>query len=69
MGKEAKTKRKVCGNCGNHNAYNYPDEVFCTMRLCSSENPIVPTLWCCEKWNPTSQDCYCVEEALKKQNN
>jgi len=35
------------------------------MRFSENKNPIVPTLWCCEKWNPSSQECYCVEEAMK----
>jgi hypothetical protein len=21
--------------------------------------------WCCKDWNPTSQECYCLEEATK----
>ncbi|HEY4675355.1 MAG TPA: hypothetical protein VIH48_04795 [Candidatus Bathyarchaeia archaeon] len=67
MNKEGKEKQRFCGNCGNHNAYNYPHQVFCTMRFCANENPIVPTLWCCEKWNPSGQECYCIEEAMKKQ--
>jgi len=65
MGEKAKTKQRFCGNCGNHNAYNYPDQVFCSMRFSENKNPIVETLWCCEEWNPSSQECYCVEEAMK----
>jgi len=75
-----KEKQKFCGNCGNHNAYNYPDQVFCTRRFSKNINPVVQTLWCCgewnpssvvqtlwccEEWNPSSQECYCVEEAVK----
>jgi len=68
MKEKAKTERRFCGNCGNHNAYNYPDQIFCTKRLSDNKDPVVQTLWCCEDWNPSSQECYCVEEAIKKQN-
>ncbi len=68
MEKDTKVKQKFCGNCGSHNAYNYPDQVFCTIRFCLNENPVVETLWCCEKWNSSSQKCCCVEEAYRKQN-
>jgi hypothetical protein len=63
-----RTKQKFCGNCGNHNAYEYPEKIFCSRRFSKNEEPIVDTLWCCPEWNPSSQECYCVEEALKKQN-
>jgi hypothetical protein len=65
---KAKIKQKFCGNCGSHNAYNYPEQVFCTIRFSEGKDPIVQTLWCCEEWNPSSQECYCVEEAMKKRN-
>lgn len=66
MKQKTKAKR-VCGNCGTHVVYVYPDKVFCSTRFCENKNPIVETLWCCEEWNPNSQECYCVEEATKKQ--
>jgi len=66
MEEKAKMKQKFCGNCGNHNAYKYPDQVLCWRRFCENEDPIVETLWCCEKWSSSSQECYCIEEALKK---
>ncbi|MGC8896077.1 MAG: hypothetical protein ACP5LB_04820 [Candidatus Bathyarchaeia archaeon] len=63
-----KAKQKFCGNCGNHSTYEYPEKIFCSKRFSKNEDPIVDTLWCCPEWNPSSQECYCVEEALKKQN-
>jgi hypothetical protein len=65
---KAKIKQKFCGNCGNHNAYSYPEQVFCSRRFSERKDPIVQTLWCCEEWNPSSQECYCVDEAMKKRN-
>ena len=63
-----KNKRKVryCGNCDGHNSYNYPSKIFCSTRYEQNLNPIVDTLWCCERWNKVSQECYCVREALKE---
>ncbi|MEM3697814.1 MAG: hypothetical protein QXQ94_10010 [Candidatus Bathyarchaeia archaeon] len=63
-----KVKQKFCGNCGNHNVYEYPEKIFCSKRYSKNENPIVETLWCCPEWNLSSQECYCVEEALNKRN-
>jgi len=65
MEDKAKAKRRFCGNCGSHNAYNYPAQVFCSRHYGEGKNPIVETLWCCEEWSPSSQECYCVEEAKK----
>jgi hypothetical protein len=59
---------KFCGNCDSHNAYSYPDRVFCSTRYSEGKNPIVDTLWGCEDWSPVSQKCYCVREAQRKQN-
>jgi hypothetical protein len=64
--KKTSDKERYCGNCGSHNAYNYPDEVFCGKRLADAKDPVVETLWCCEDWNPSSQECYCVREAMAK---
>jgi hypothetical protein len=66
MKREASEEQKFCGNCGSHNAYEYPDRVFCSKRFGEDKNPIVETLWCCENWNPSSQECYCVKEAMAK---
>ena len=67
MSGKHKMKQRFCGNCGNHNAYDYPRQVFCTRRFSESKDPVVDTLWSCEDWNPSSQECHCVEEATKKQ--
>jgi hypothetical protein len=66
MGEKAKAKKRFCGNCDSHNPYKYPDQVLCTKRLFENKNPVVQTLWCCEEWNPISEECRCVEEAMKK---
>jgi predicted deacetylase len=65
MEKESFSQEKFCGNCDNHNTYNYPDQVFCTLRLLQNKNPIVETLWHCKEWIPSTQGCYCVQEAKK----
>jgi hypothetical protein len=59
-------ERKYCGNCGSHNAYDYPDKVFCGTRFSQDKDPVVDTLWCCEQWSPSGQECYCVREAMRK---
>lgn len=72
MKKEENNKnkqQKFCGNCGNHTTYNYPNQIFCSIRFCEGKNPIVDTLWHCENWNQSSQECYCIEEAKKNKNN
>lgn len=66
MEEKAAMKHKFCGNCGNHNAYDYPYKIFCVKRLLENKNPIVETLWRCEEWNPSSQECYCVKAAFNK---
>lgn len=66
MVEKARIKQKFCGNCGSHAVYDYPSKVFCSMRFCQNKNPIVETLWCCDDWNSSSQECYCVEEAARK---
>ena len=57
---------RFCGNCDSHNAYDYPVRVFCSTRYAQGKDPIVDTLWCCEDYNPVSQECYCVKEAQAK---
>jgi hypothetical protein len=64
--KKNTVERKYCGNCDSHNTYDYPSQVFCGRRFSEDKDPIVDTLWCCEEWNPSSQECYCVREAMKK---
>jgi hypothetical protein len=69
MGKKATNREEFCGNCTSHNAYNYPDEVFCTRRFLKNENPIVQTLWHCEDYYPNAQECNCIHDAKEKRNN
>jgi hypothetical protein len=69
MGEKTKTKQRFCGNCGYHNTYDFPNLVLCWMRFSENKNPIVETLYCCEHWNPNTQECYCVEEAMKNKSN
>jgi len=64
--KKRNKENKICGNCGSHNPYEYPIKTFCSTRYAQNEDPIVDTLWFCDKWNPNSQECHCVREALKK---
>lgn len=66
--KEKTKVEKFCGNCSNHSPHDYPDKIFCSIRFIQNKNPIVETLWCCNKWNAASEECYCVEEAMKKKN-
>jgi hypothetical protein len=58
---------KYCGNCDSHNCYDYPTKIFCSTRHWRNQDPIVDTLWYCPEWNPVSQECYCVREAIKAQ--
>jgi len=62
-------KERFCGNCDSHNAYDYPDRVFCSTRYAQGKDPIVGTLWFCQDYNPVSQECYCVKEAQAKKKN
>lgn len=59
-------KTKFCGNCSSHNVYDFPKRQFCSMRYSQNNDPIVDTLWCCEDWATSGQECYCVREALKE---
>jgi hypothetical protein len=59
-------RRSFCGNCDSHNAYDYPEKVFCSTRYGQGKDPIVHTLWCCKDWNQVTQECYCVREAQRK---
>jgi len=58
---------KVCGNCRCHNTYEYPYNVFCFTKFADRENPVVSIFDGCDKWENKLQDCFCVEDALKKQ--
>lgn len=66
--KKSYRQKRYCGDCASHNAYNYPNEIFCGRRLENGEDPVADTLWHCKEWHPSSQECHCVEEALKKRN-
>ena len=66
MKKAKSMEHKYCGNCGSHNIYCYPDEVFCTNRFLQKKNAVVKTLWHCDDWHLNPQTCECVEEAKKK---
>ena len=66
--KESKSKNRFCGNCHYHDMYEYPDLILCRLHYQNSSNFIFSTLGCCEKWAPDSQECFCVEEAMKKRN-
>ena len=61
-------ERRCCGNCSNHNPYEYPSLMFCSARYAQNKDPIVDTLWCCSEWSKVSQGCYCVRDALMKKN-
>ena len=66
--KGSKSKNRFCGNCHYHDMYEYPDLILCRLHYQNSSNFIFSTLGCCEKWAPDSQECFCVEEAMKKRN-
>jgi len=57
---------KFCGNCTSHNAYSYPNKVFCTRRFLKNKNPIVRTLWRCKEYYPSAQECNCINDAKKQ---
>jgi hypothetical protein len=59
-------KERFCGNCTSHNAYNYPHKVFCTRRFLENKDPIVQTLWSCDRHYPASQECNCIGDATAK---
>jgi len=57
---------KVCGNCRYHNAYEYPDTVFCFAKFQKLENPVLSILESCGEWESQTQDCFCLEDSKKK---
>ncbi len=59
-------RKKVCGNCCYHNAYEYPDKVFCFVKFQKLANPVVSVLDHCGYWENKPQECNCLEDALKK---
>ncbi len=65
-GKKPESKRRYCGNCSQHNVYEYPDSILCSLRYESGKDSTVPTLWSCEHWKPSPEECFCVKETLKK---
>ena len=64
--KESRSKSKFCGNCYYHDMYEYPNLILCRLHYENSKDFIFPTLGSCGKWAPDSQECFCVEEAMKK---
>ena len=58
-----KTKR-YCGNCNSHNPYEYPIKIFCLTRYAQKKDPIVNTLWHCNFWKQTTQECHCIRDAI-----
>jgi len=66
MEERSEPKEKFCGNCRHHNVYQYPDFIFCFVRYQDHKDHVFPTLGCCEEWELKPQECFCVEEALKK---
>jgi hypothetical protein len=46
--------------------YEYPDKIFCFAKFQRRENPVVSTLDCCEEWESKLQDCFCLDNTLKK---
>jgi hypothetical protein len=63
-----KTKKKYCGNCLYHSAWEYPLKIFCEYWLekDQKEKTIRDTLDSCEMWKPEPQGCYCVRDALRE---
>jgi hypothetical protein len=59
-------KDRFCGNCRYHNSYNYPDQSFCFVKFQKLENPVVSTLDCCDQWTFKPQECFCLDDMLKK---
>ncbi len=61
-------EKKVCGNCRYHNAYKYPDTVFCFAKFSDRKEPVISIFDSCDEWESKLQECYCLEEALAKRN-
>jgi len=55
------SSKKYCGNCGWHSVYDYPNLIFCELKLTK-----LPTLTpACENWIKGYEDCFCVRDALR----
>jgi len=65
MRKEDKAKQGSPGNRNKQNTYNYPSYLFRIQRFSENLGPVVRTSRCGIEWNPGSQACGCVEEAMK----
>jgi hypothetical protein len=66
MPKKSEKMERICGNCRYHNTYNYPDDVFCFAKFAERENPVVSIVYGCDEWESKLQECYCLEDYLKK---
>jgi len=62
----AHSEKKYCGNCRYHNTYDYPDRVFCFVKFQRLDNPVVSALDCCSEWEFKPQECFCLDDTLKK---
>jgi hypothetical protein len=61
-----KSEKKVCGNCRYHNTYDYPSQIFCFVKFQKRDNPVVSTLGHCDEWEYKEQECFCLEDTLKR---
>jgi len=64
--KVVKSGKRFCGNCRYHNAYDYPDRIFCFVKFQKLGNPVVSTLDHCDEWEYNPQECFCLEDTMKK---
>lgn len=66
MTKKSESNEKICGTCRYHNTYEYPHTVFCFARFSERQNPVVSIYQTCKEWEVKVQDCYCLQDASKK---
>jgi len=64
--KKTEHMRKICGNCRYHNAYQYPDSVFCFAKFARRKKSVVSILFSCSEWESKLQECNCLEDYLKR---
>jgi len=64
--KVVKSGKRFCGNCRYHNAYDYPDRIFCFVKFQKLGNPVVSALDHCDEWEYNPQECFCLEDTIKK---
>jgi hypothetical protein len=57
---------KVCGNCIDHEAYEYPLKVFCTSRFINHKDPVRNTMDTCGAWSLKRKECTCVKDYRKR---